>query len=126
MVGASGVLGDDTLEAERVHLREERGAVALDVIEETDCAERRNGVREDALALDEREGPQIESVEGEEVKRIIGRGQLHRGAPHIDGGAQPPALLQTGEARLALPVQYYDFAVDDALGKGQRFDRSRD
>src|SRR5439155_18217354 len=70
MVGASGVLGDDTLEAERVHLREERGAVALDVIEETNRAEFRNGVREDALALDERERSQIESVEGGHVKRI--------------------------------------------------------
>src|SRR5262249_12218264 len=68
-----GALGDDSLETERVHLREERLALALDVVERVHGSKLRECRHEDRLAGDQRQRAKIIVLESQQVEGEIRR-----------------------------------------------------
>ena len=92
-----GALGDDALEAHRVDLREERLALALDVVERMHGAELRERVQRSSLRT-ERQRAQIEVLEREQVEREERRRQLDGGAfdrRAVDAAARAAAVARS-------------------------------
>jgi hypothetical protein len=125
-IGRIGALRQNPLEPHLLHLREERLAFGLDVVEGMDRAELRQRGQEKLLADSERQRSKVEILEREKVEREERRRQLDRGALDLRGIVQRPSLLQPREARLAGVVEADDLAVDDDLVERKRVESARD
>ena len=82
--GASAFLAMIPSSPSVAHLLEERFALALDVVEVPHGAELGDDCREQLLALDERQRPQVEALEREQVEREERRRELDRRAPDVE------------------------------------------
>ena len=119
-----GLLGDDALEAERRHLREERLALALDVVERAHRP-RACGTISASSCLRSTSGSGARSSPRTPADRRRRTSPAARPrAGRSRAARQPAAPLQPREARLALGVEHDDLAVEDAVVVRQRL-RSR-
>src|SRR5690606_26446922 len=79
-----------------------------DVLGEADRADGGQHAREQALALDERQGPQVVAGGERQIEGVERRGQLQRGAGDVRAAREQAALLQRGEARQAVRAVHDD------------------
>ena len=110
-----------------VDLREERLALALDVVERADGAELRQRLHEKLFRAIERQRPQIEVLEREQVEREERRRQLDRGALDVERRrADVPRCCS--RAKLGLPCASSTTTSPSTmhLVERKRLDRARD
>ena len=110
-----GLLRDDALEAERIHLLEKALAFAYDVVERANNAELREGVEQQRLALYKGQWAKVVCLIAYEIERIERGRQLHRGMPDLDSRRQTSTPLQQREARPALRVEHHHLAINDEV-----------
>src|SRR5690606_32779182 len=103
-VGGARALRDDALEPERLRLRVERSPVLGHVVGVSKRPASRDDRAQQALALAERQRPDVVWPRGEEIEEVEGGGQLEGGTADVRSPLQPRALLQSLEARQAAVV----------------------
>jgi hypothetical protein len=74
---------------------------------------------EQALALEDGQRPEVEVLEGHQVEKVEGRGQLDGGPLDVGGPLQEGSALEPLEARAGLLVQADHLAVHDQVREGQ-------
>ena len=125
-VGCVRLLGHETFEAQLLHLGVERLAVLLDVVEVAQGPRLGQDALEQALALPEGQGPQVEVLEAQEVEGVVGGGKEQARALDVGAPLQERPLLQALEAGAPGLVQHHRLAVEDQGGEGEGLERARD
>ena len=125
-VGRVGLLSDDALEAELARRLEQLLAPGLDVVGESHRPGAGQQPLEESLAVRERERPQVEVLEAEQIEGEERRGQLDGGAVDVGSALEERPLLEQPEARLRLSVEDHDLAVEHEGVAGEGADRAGD
>ena len=111
-VGSVRPLRDHALEPVRRRGLEEAGAVALDVVRETDDSEPRREAREELLAPRKGQRARVAAERAEEIEGVVDDRDFDRGARDGAWLAQPQPLLDAPEGAPPRRVERHELAVD--------------
>ena len=115
------LLGDDALEPEPHHLLVQRLAVGPEVLEVFDWTHARYDPLEQRGPLLERQRPEVEALEREQVEYVQHRRRLDGGASHFERPRDLGAVLQSLEHGPPRLVRHHQLAIED-----EPFVRERD
>ena len=123
-VGAVALLRHDALEPRATRRVEKLPALLEHVVAEVDDAARRQEEPETRLALLQRQGSQVTSVERERVEARRADRDLEGRALDVGRARQVHARLEALEARAPRRVERHDLAVEEESVEGQRAERA--
>ena len=121
-----GPLGHHTLQPEVHDVVVHRFALLGDVVRVAQRTGGRQDLPQDRLALEQWQSPQVVSLEGQQVERVVRRGQRDAGHRDVARALQPAALLNQLKARDPVGPVHHDLSVDQRGGVGQLCQHLRD